>query len=58
LTKKETIKGRAVRLALTAEDISEREIEKVISRPGETNKINRERGNEETVRMALRRQTK
>ena len=40
---------------MTAGDISEGEIEKAISRPGET-KINRERGNEETVRMALRRQ--
>ena len=40
---------------MTAGDISEGEIEKVISRPGGI-KINRERGNEETVRVALRRQ--
>src|SRR5271155_82239 len=53
--KKEMTGGGAVRLALTPGDISEGEIEKAISRPGET-KINRERGNEETVRMALRRQ--
>ena len=40
---------------MPAGDVSEGEIEKAISRPGET-KINQEGGNEETARMALRRQ--
>jgi len=46
------IRSRAGRLALTAGDISEREFEKATIGLERT-KIDGERGNEETIKMAL-----
>ena len=54
--RKETKRGQAGMLALTEGDVSEREIEK--RKPTRRNQDQpSERGNEETVNMALRRQS-